>query len=81
MKIINPMGVITASAVAGARMPAWSEDTWAIRVHTAASTATMQITVSASIHHCLTSLPVPRPCSTATGQLAYASQWTVRHAR
>ena len=41
-----------------------------MRVHTATSTATMHAAVRPSIHHCLTSLPVPSPCSTATGQLA-----------
>ena len=66
----SPIGVITASAVAGARRPAWSEDTCAMRVHTATSTAMMHAAVRASIHHCLTSLPVPSPCNTATGQLA-----------
>ncbi len=26
----------------------------------------------------LTSLPVPKPCSSAIGQLAYVSQWIAR---
>ncbi len=51
------------------------------RARTAASTRARQPMLSASIQVLFTSLPVPKPCSSAIGQLAYASQWTARQAR
>ena len=46
----------------------------------AISTAPTQAAVRPSIHDCFVSVPDPMPWSTATGQLAYASQCTARHA-
>ena len=37
--------------------------------------------VSTCSQGALASVPVPRPCSSATGQHAYATQWTARQAR
>jgi hypothetical protein len=50
-------------------------------VSTEAATIATQTPVTTRIHVVLASLPVPRVCSSATGQDAYASQCVARQAR
>src|SRR5579859_5326819 len=76
-----PAGAAIASIVVPVRSAGTGLALRLILISTAATTAATQMTVSTSIHHDLTSVPVPRPCSTATGQLTYASQWIARHER
>src|SRR5947209_3848982 len=59
-------GVIIVAARAGVRTLGRSER--AMRIATATTTAARHATVSRSIHAAAASLPVPRPCATATGQ-------------
>ena len=71
--------MITAlAATAGARTSRRSERP--MRNPTAITTAARHAAVSRSIHAAAASLPVPRPCATATGQDAYAAQCTARQA-
>ena len=63
---------------AALRRPRFSGQPAIARESTAASTTARQATLSASSHVLLTSLPVPKPCSSAIGQLAYVSQWIAR---
>src|SRR5580704_16514271 len=51
------------------------------RQMSATPTATTQTPSIASIQSAVPSVPVPTPWSTASGQLAYASQWIDRHTR
>ena len=48
VKIASPIGVITASAVAGALSPAWSPDTCAIRVQAASRSAPSSVSARTS---------------------------------
>ena len=50
-----------------------------MRQRSAPPTAARQTISITTNHSAVLSVPVPMPCSTATGQLAYASQWIARH--
>src|ERR1039458_4724704 len=78
---IRAIGPIAVRANAPPRTRGCSGQPGSVRTHTAIATASTQIAVSASNHALLTSLPVPRPCSRAIGQHAYASQCVIRQAR
>ena len=51
------------------------------RAASAATTPATHAAVSSASHVERASVPVPRPCSTATGQQTYAAQCTARQAR
>jgi hypothetical protein len=64
----SPNAPVPASAAPRQRIP--SGQPISTRVATAASTSTVHATLSASSQPLLASLPVPKPCTSAIGQLA-----------
>src|ERR1039458_689878 len=74
-------GPIVERAIAVTRAPRWPGHPAAARATTATTMTATQTPASVNIHVVLVSLPVPRPCNSATGQLTYASQCGARQAR
>src|SRR5450755_311260 len=77
----SPSGTTAEAIRAVTRAPALAGQPAVARATTATIMTITQPPVTASIQAILVSLPVPRPCSTATGQQAYAAQCVARHAR
>ena len=76
-----PTTEAATSARAPSRSPARAGQSRSRRAASAATTPATHAAVSSCSHAERASVPVPRPCSTATGQQAYAAQCTARQAR
>ncbi len=78
---MSAAGTASEAASAPALTPAWFGQPAEARAQTAAITVSTHAPVTRSSQCVFASLPVPRPCTTATGQEAYASQWVERQSR